>query len=59
VVDGQNAADPTYQSMLSGDIPQGHAFKAASDLVMNGVAEPSGYTEPGLHRQRRDWKAAR
>jgi len=58
VVDGQNAADPTYQSMLSGDIPQGHAFKAASDLVMNGVAEPSGYTEPGLHRQRRDWKAA-
>ena len=58
VVDGQNAADPTYQSMLSGDIPQGHAFKAASDLVMNGVGEPSGYTEPGLHRQRRDWKAA-
>ena len=59
VVDGQNAADPTYQSMLSGELPQGHAFKAASDLVMNGVAEPSGYTEPGLHRQRRDWKAAR
>ena len=52
VVDDQNATDPSYQPMLKNGEPRGHAFQAAWDLVMNGVEEPSGYTEPGLHRSR-------
>ena len=52
VVDEQNAADPSYQPMLVGDQPSGHAFDAAWQLVMNGVVESSGYTEPGLHKSR-------
>jgi malate synthase len=35
----------------------GHAFDAASQLVMNGIEEPSGYTEPGLHKSRLAHKA--
>lgn len=59
VVDGQNASDPTYQPMLVDDQPSGHAFDAAWQLVMNGVTEPSGYTEPGLHHNRGKQKIAK
>ena len=52
VVDTQNAADLSYEPMLVDGQPQGHAFDAAWELVSDGVAEPSGYTEPGLHRSR-------
>ena len=52
VVDGQNASDPSYQPMVSDGQPSGHAYQAALDLVISGVVEPSGYTEPGLHRSR-------
>jgi malate synthase len=52
VVDGQNAADPSYEPMVVDDEPQGSAFNSAWELVSDGVAEPSGYTEPGLHRSR-------
>jgi malate synthase len=52
VVDGQNAADPSYQPMVSDGRPSGHAYLAAWDLVINGVQEPSGYTEPQLHSSR-------
>ena len=57
VVDGQNASDPSYQPMVSDGQPSGHAYQAAWDLVSNGVIEPSGYTEPGLHEARLGSKA--
>ena len=56
-VDGQTASDPSYEPMISDSQPTGHAFGAAMQLVMNGVLEPSGYTEPGLHQSRLDHKA--
>ena len=53
VVDEQNTSDPSYQPMVIEGEPQGHAFSAASNLVMQGIDEPSGYTEPRLHFNRR------
>jgi malate synthase len=57
IVDGQNASDPSYQSM-SEDFSNSIAFKAASALVFEGEKQPSGYTEPLLHQFRLDKKAA-
>jgi malate synthase len=52
VVDGQNASDPSYEPIISNGQPAGHAYRAAWGLVSTGVEEPSGYTEPGLHKAR-------
>ena len=54
-VDGQNAADPAYQSLVAN--PSGAAYQAALDLVFQGKAQPSGYTEPLLHAWRLKVKA--
>ena len=51
VVDRQNRADPAYRPM-SASLRTSAAFRAARDLVFQGAKQPSGYTEPLLHRAR-------
>ena len=57
IVDKQNENDKKYIKM-SDDFENSIAFSAACDLVFEGRTQPSGYTEPLLHKKRLEKKAA-
>ena len=52
-VDVQNAGDALYEKLT----PDGIAWQAARALIFEGVTQPSGYTEPLLHKYRQAKKA--
>lgn len=51
VVDNQNVIDDKYTTM-SPHFKESIAFSAAMDLIFKGKLQPSGYTEPLLHKSR-------
>jgi malate synthase len=56
VVDNQNEGDASYVRM-SDNFDSSIAFQAACALVLEGCDQPNGYTEPLLHKFRRQKKA--
>ncbi len=64
IVDKQNEKDPAYQrsgrsgyKKMSDNFENSIAFSAACDLVFKGRTQPSGYTEPLLHKKRLEKKS--
>ena len=57
IVDEQNSGDAAYRNMAP-NVEESTAWQAARELIVEGTTQPSGYTEPILHRRRREFKAA-
>ena len=55
VVDEQNSKDKNYVAM-NNNFDNSIAFNAACELVFEGKIQPSGYTEPILHKKRLEKK---
>ncbi len=55
IVDEQNRHDPKYKKM-SDNFDNSLAFSTACDLIFEGRLQPSGYTEPLLHKKRLEKK---
>jgi len=63
IVDKQNENDTAYKrsgrssyKKMSDDFENSIAFSAACELVFKGRIQPSGYTEPLLHKKRLEKK---
>ncbi|MEJ5918968.1 MULTISPECIES: malate synthase G [unclassified Corynebacterium] len=55
IVDRQNEGDEAYLPMAA-DFDKSIGFQAAKELILEGTKQPSGYTEPILHRRRLEFK---
>ena len=55
IVDEQNKNDSKYEKMY-GNFNTSIAFKTACSLIFDGKNQPSGYTEPLLHKNRLEKK---